>query len=296
MSSVTAPPRVRRLARFGLTSPDAELLARFYMQAFDCSEVSRERRAGARFEQSLKVRGSAQCVTLKLGDTTLEILQFEHAGRPYPPALAPQDNLFQHFALVVSDMQAAFARLGTLRGWSAISSGAPQRLPESAGGVSAYKFRDPDGHPLEFLSFEAGRAPAAWPPSARQSLFLGIDHSAVSVAQVPRSLAFYESLGLTVGSRSLNRGEEQARLDGIHAPVVDVIGLAPPVATPHVELLCYHGATTRSVIHSHDVGATRLIFERAPMPGAPQADELIVDPDGHHLLVTAPCASSPSCS
>jgi hypothetical protein len=38
----------------------------------------------------------------------------------------------------------------------------------------------------------------------------------------------------------VNRGIEQQRLDGVENPIVDVIGLAPHVQTPHVELLHYH--------------------------------------------------------
>lgn len=36
------------------------------------------------------------------------------------------------------------------------------RLPESSGGVTAFKFRDPDGHPLELLAFPDGKVPSRW--------------------------------------------------------------------------------------------------------------------------------------
>jgi catechol 2,3-dioxygenase-like lactoylglutathione lyase family enzyme len=47
------------------------------------------------------------------------------------------------------------------------------------------------------------------------ALFLGIDHSALSVASTSRSLAFYRALSLRVSERSVNRGPAQERLDGV---------------------------------------------------------------------------------
>ena len=44
---------------------------------------------------------------------------------------------------------------------------------------------------------------------------LGIDHSAISIADTKRSVMFYERLGLSCIGSSLNRGPEQDKLDGI---------------------------------------------------------------------------------
>jgi len=93
------------------------------------------------------------------------------------------------------------------------------------------------GHPLEFLQFPNGKIPAHWKGHARTGVFRGIDHSAISVARIDRSLHFYEALGLHLAMRTLNHGLEQQRLDGVSDPQVEVIGLAPPRPTPHVELL-----------------------------------------------------------
>ncbi len=38
----------------------------------------------------------------------------------------------------------------------------PERLPARSGGVSAFKFRDPDGHPLELLAFPPEAVPPIW--------------------------------------------------------------------------------------------------------------------------------------
>jgi catechol 2,3-dioxygenase-like lactoylglutathione lyase family enzyme len=214
------------------------------------------------------------------------MLEFERPGRPYPAHLSPFDNEFQHFAIVVSDMAAAFDRLRATTGWTAISTAGPQRLPDASGAVTAFKFRDPDGHPLEFLAFPAGRVPPAWRSAADQALFLGIDHSAVSVADAARSIAFYQRLGLRVTATSFNHGIEQQLLDGVDDPQVDVIGLAPAEPTPHVELLCYRNVARRhSDIQPNDLFASRLIFERDASGLASLEAEVLVDPDGHYLEI-----------
>ena len=108
-------------------------------------------------------------------------------------AASASDLCFQHFAIVVADMALAYRRLCSVSGWTAISIDGPQRLPPSSGGVSAFKFRDPDGHPLELLAFPDGRWPAQWRARSNGDLALGIDHSAISVSDSARSIAFYQA-------------------------------------------------------------------------------------------------------
>jgi catechol 2,3-dioxygenase-like lactoylglutathione lyase family enzyme len=279
--------RVEGLARLGLNTRSVGELGRFYTRAFDCSIVSLERRSGQDFARLMGVPGGAQCLKLNLGRTEIEVLEFDEPGRPYPPGLPADDVRFQHFAIVVADMDRAFERLSQSRGWSAISTGGPQRLPQSSGGVTAFKFRDPDGHPLELLSFPAGHIPAPWRNIDPRRLFLGVDHSAIGIADAARSIEYYTRLGLRVAATNINQGPEQARLDGISQPVVDVIALQPPQATPHVELLCYRRAAmhSRTVQRSNDIAASRLVFQAASRTRG-QAEDLVQDPDGHFLQVT----------
>jgi len=238
----------------------------------------------------MRVSGGADCVQLALGEATVEVLEFDNPGKPYSPYLSPFDNAFQHFAIVVDDMDRAFERLSSMSGWTAISTSGPQRLPESSGAVTAFKFRDPDGHPLELLRFPKQKLPLHWRSQSGKSLFLGIDHSAISVSDMARSINFYQSLGFRVAARSLNQGIEQELLDGICAPQVDITALAPTHPTPHVELLFYRNAAARrtEVIRSNDMSATRLIFQSELTMSSTmeeQSNLLILDPDGHHLQV-----------
>jgi catechol 2,3-dioxygenase-like lactoylglutathione lyase family enzyme len=291
--SNTDAPQLRRLLRFSLTTGNIGRLAVFYQQAFDCRTLGAQHMSGADFQALMGVTGGAQRMTLQLGYELLELLQFDRPGQPYAQPSASSDLWFQHFAIVVTDMDRAFARLSRVKGWTAISSAGPERLPAESGGVSAFKFRDPDGHPLELLAFAPGKVPSAWQPTRAGALYLGIDHSAISVADSARSIGFYEALGLRPDGQSLNQGAEQARLDGLPAPQLEVSALALSEGVAHLELLCYRGIARGEpvALRNNDIAATRLIFETAqPLPGiaGASAHRGLVDPDGHHLQLVSP--------
>jgi len=283
--------RIHRLARFVLITADASRLAVFYERAFGCRRLAFEHRCGAEFAKLMDVRGGAASLTLGLGNEVIELLEFAHPGRPYPLGPSSSDLIFQHFAILVTNMEQAHQRLCVVGGWTAISVDGPQRLPPGAGAVTAFKFRDPEGHPLELLAFPDNEAP----PHGRAGdpLCFGIDHSAISVADTSGSVEFYARMGLTVSARSLNSGPEQERLDGVREPHVEVTALAPFRATPHIELLCYRGVqhSRPDVLRSNDIAATRLVLEtdaQAPQETAAVVPCGLVDPDGHHLSIVAP--------
>lgn len=238
------------------------------------------------------VAGGALSITLELGSQRIELLQFALPGRPYPAGTLASDLLFQHCAVVVRDMDDALRRLSAAGGWTAISEHGPQRLPASSGGVTAFKFRDPEGHPLELLAFPAARLPAHWRQAPGSDPCIGIDHTAISVSDGARSVAFYQGLGLRVASTSTNTGAEQARLDGLAEPHVEVTALAAEQATPHLELLCYRRTQpgAPAAVRNSDIAATRLLWQARSVPGTrscagdPQA---LADPDGHRLLIVS---------
>ncbi|KAB1070423.1 VOC family protein [Methylobacterium planeticum] len=252
---------------------------------------------------------------MRIGEQVVAFLNFDPPGAAYPAAPAATDPFFQHIAIPVRDMERAMRALSTLHPVP-ISQGGAQILPETSGGVSAFKFRDPDGHPVELIHFPGGDPAARWRDAP--GLFLGIDHSAITVTDLDAALAFYTgTLGLTLGSRGLNRGPEQARLDGVPDPEVDVIGLAPPLPTPHVELLHYRRpasgaperpasgapepppfgprdrATTRFVFAVDDVPALAQRIRAAGYPAEAAPDGSVAygsGPDGHGFLLVGPTA------
>ena len=278
-----------RLACFSLTTANANALCAFYESAFGCRRIATERLSGPNFEGLMGVQGGALRVSLSLGLQVIELLQFDQAGRPYPKGALASDLVFQHLAIVVKDMAPAYQRLLTVGGSTPISRTGPQRLPKSSGGVTAVKFRDPEGHPLELLSFPNDNVPSIWRKESG-GIFLGIDHSAISVSDTARSIAFYENLGFEVSARTLNQGSTQEMLDNLAGVRVEVTALKLSNATPHLELLCYRATThDRVTARSHtDVATTRLILQ---MRGASNAkagcasQRNAVDPDGHHVLI-----------
>ena len=204
----------------------------------------------------------ACAITLQLGEQEIELVGVFPPGRSYPRAVSARSILFQHFAIVVADMGSAYARLSARAGWTTISTDGPQLLPVTSGGVTAYKFRDPEGHPLELIAFPPDGTPSKWQNSSATEC-LGIDHSAISVAVTERSVNFYERLGLRRVGGSLNTGPEQDKLDDIAGALVKVTAMAPPITTPHVELLCYRGGWNgeTALPATNDIAATRLVMK-----------------------------------
>jgi catechol 2,3-dioxygenase-like lactoylglutathione lyase family enzyme len=287
--------QVASLRHVRLCSAAAKPLAAFYEAALGFRVAMLEHLSGARAREHFGVPGRALRVTLELGAQRVVLVLFvDQPGRSYPRGSDAADPVFQHIAIVVGDMAGAMLQLAGTPGWTPITRGGPQQLPASSGGVTAFKFRDPEGHPLELLAFPADNTPMPWQGARGHGPFLGIDHSAISVADSARSVAFYAALGLTAAHCSLNEDPAQARLDGLASPVVEVTAMAPAFAPPHVELLSYrqvmrregHSNDAGSDLAPNDVAATCLVFTGANGRGRPGHDRVaLVDPDGHHLAV-----------
>jgi catechol 2,3-dioxygenase-like lactoylglutathione lyase family enzyme len=301
---------VQRLSRITMICSEPDRLADFYKAAFGFVRTGDVTITEPAFAQLIDIPGAtARVLTLRLGGQEIELASIQPPGRNYPPGVSGRSLLFQHFAIVVSDMVTAYAQLSAHAGWKTISIDGPQTLPVSSGGITALKFRDPEGHPLELIAFPRGHTPAKWRSSSTAE-YLGIDHSAISVADTERSVKFYERLGLRRTSGSLNIGPEQDKLDDIAGALVKVTAVAPAITTPHVELLCYRGEFDResALPATNDIAATRLVM-RVPSeaaleglcaqnPGTTLSDPvrfehgrlrvMLRDPDGHFLCFETP--------
>lgn len=275
-----------RLTRVSLVTRQAEALVRFYEEAFGGRRVGSGHLDARQSERLLGVRGTTRYITIRVGAELIDFLQFAQPGRAYPRASSACDLLFQHFAIVVSEMRLALEHLCAIRGWTPITRDGPQRLPQSSGGVTAFKFRDPAGHPLELLEFPADKTPQKW-RERRGAIFLGIDHSAITVRDAATSERFYGRLGFSSSARSVNRGPEQERLDDVPGAVVEVTALSSGYEGPHIELLCYRGVSRGdpTVCETNDVAASRLELECEALPPLEQQNDKLLDPDGHHLIV-----------
>jgi len=234
-------PRVTAVESIGLNVADLDRSVRFFTGVLDFERVSEAEVAGEPFERLEGLFGLRfRRARLRLGSETIELTQYlAPEGRPVPPDARSDDRSFQHVAIVVSDMTAAYARLREHAVRHA-SSG-PQRLPAwnpNAGGIEAFYFKDPDGHALEVISFPPGKGDPRWERSGGR-LFLGIDHTAIVVADTEASLAFYrDALGLRVAGESENYGTEQEHLNNVFGARLRITGLRA-AAGPGVELLEY---------------------------------------------------------
>jgi len=303
---------VQKLSRIALICRQADRLAEFYIRAFGFARIEDSLKIDPSFGKLIGLaKGQARITFLHLGNQVIELAETQPPGCSYPGDVPGWDPRFQHFAIVVSDMTAAYANLQALHNWTPISTEGPQILPPSSGGVTAFKFRDPEGHPLEMLAFAPGATPAHWAIRSGNPC-LGIDHSAISVADTSRSVAFYSRLGLVCSASSFNIGHEQEKLDNILGAVVEVTALAPPMqSVPHVELLCYRGDFDRRELltNPNDVAATQLVFEverdaldaivafnrdttvsSAITSQSGGLCALLRDPDGHLLRLETPLA------
>ncbi|WP_428392534.1 VOC family protein [Lichenicoccus sp.] len=275
-----AARHLARILGFRLTTQDLPRLSRFYQDVLGFTAQG-EQAIAADEMALLGLQGGGRRVTLRMGEQRVAIDQFEAPGRAYPTDSDAASLWFQHLALVVPDIEAAYARL---RDIAPISEGGPQHLPPASGGASAYKFRDPDGHPLELLQFPRGGAPASWGQRTPEpgQIAIGIDHSAISVAETQVSVAFYNDLGLASGKRTLNRGPAQEYLDDLRDVEVTVVALQPEDGAPHLELLGYQvpRGTPGEKLRANDVAATRIVWSG-------EQAELLSDPDGHLQQIEA---------
>jgi len=202
---------------------------------------------------------------MRLGDEFIELTEYlAPKGRPIPVDSRSNDRWFQHIAIIVSDMDKAYARLRQNKVEHA-SSG-PQRLPDwnkNAAGISAFYFKDPDEHPVEVLQFPLNKGAEKWHrPTSK--LFLGIDHTAIVVWDTDASLKFYRDvLGLRVAGESENYGTEQEHLNNVFGARLRITALRGTTG-PGIELLEYlaprDGRPFPADEHANDIVHRHTIF------------------------------------
>lgn len=341
--ALTADPvsgvRVGAVDAVGLTVSDMDRSVEFFSKVLTFEKVSDVEVVGEAYEHLQGVFGlRMRVVRMKLGDEQIELTEYlAPKGRSIPEDSRSNDRWFQHVAIIVSDMDKAYRRLREFKVQHA-SSG-PQRLPDwnkNAGGIEAFYFKDPDGHALEILAFPPDKGDRKWhtqtggaarpdrggrggrdavsPTSELPRLFLGIDHTAIAVADTDASLRFYRDLlGLTVAGGAENYGTEQEHLNNVFGAHLRITALRAATG-PGIELLEYlaprdgrpyppdlkandlaHWQTTL-LADALEEGAKQLFAAKVPFvsPGSVALPEAILgfpkglmvrDPDGHAMRV-----------
>src|SRR3989442_1811152 len=202
-------PLVDRVDTVNMTVGDIDRAVDFYSKVLTFEKVSDTEVAGETYEHLQGVFGlRMRVVRMRLGDEYIELAEYlAPRGRPIPVDSHSNDRWFQHIAIIVSDMDKAYAQLRQAKVQHAASG--PQRLPDwnkNAAGISAFYFKDPDEHPVEILQFPPDKGAAKW-HRTDSKLFLGIDHTAIVVWDTEATLTSYRYvLGLHVRGVSENYG------------------------------------------------------------------------------------------
>ena len=314
---------VSAVGSVGITVSDMERAVDFYTQVLAFEKKSDVELAGREYELLSGVFGARmRVVRLALGAESIELTEFlAPKGRPVPADMRPNDRAFQHIAIIVSDMDKAYARLREA-GVEHASTG-PQTLPawnRNAAGIKAFYFRDPDRHFLEILQFPPDKGPAKW--HRPEPLFLGIDHTAIVVDDTERSLQFYQGvLGLEVAGGSENYDVEQEHLNNVFGARLRITTLRAATG-PGIELLEYLAprdgrpapgdlrandlAHWQTTLHTgtperlFDFLRLRLFSLVSPAVVTPPSQQLgfraavlVRDPDGHGMRLAAPAQPRP---
>lgn len=252
-------PLISSVGPIGITVSDMDRSLDFYMRVLHFSKVSDEEFSGEAWEHLKSVFGlRVRVARLQLGEEQIELTEYlTPKGKPVPGDSRSNDRWFQHIAIIVRDMDAAYAWLRQNKVQYASSS--PQTLPawnKNAGGIRAFYFRDPDNHVLEILWFPPEKGLARWHRPG-DDLFMGIDHSAIVVADTETSLSFYRGLlGMRVAGESENYGVEQEHLNNVFGAHLRITGLRA-ASGPGVELLEYlaprDGRPLPADLHANDL-------------------------------------------
>ena len=238
-----APLQAIAVDAIGMTVADMDRALAFYTRVLPFVKIADQEFSGRPYELLSGVFGARTRVArLRLGSEEIELTEFlAPKGRPVPADMQPNDRAFQHLAIVVSDINTAYARLRE-HGVEHASTG-PQRLPDwnaNAGGIGAFYFRDPDRHFLEIIAFPPGKGQDRWHQNNTAGpLFLGIDHTAIVVSDTGAALRFYrDTLGLRVAGESENYDIEQEHLNNVFGARLRITALRAATG-PGIELLEY---------------------------------------------------------
>ena len=318
--SLSVHAGVREVGAIGLTVHDLGRELNFFTNTLPFELVSVSEASGKEQDAWLGLSGvRLRIATLKLGDESIRLTEhLGREGRPIPQDSRSFDRWFQHIAIVVSDMDKAYARLREHKVTHV--STAPQTLPEwnkDAGGIKAFYFRDPEDHVLEIIWFPPGKGDPKWQSTSLRysasgqpttNLFLGIDHTAIVVSDTDKSLAFYrDQLGFKVTGDAHNYGPEQEHLNQVFGARLRITALKAERG-PGIEFLEYiappGGRDLPSDARANDLvfWNTQLIVDDLPTlegqlrasgtkfvskPGKTSQAQIVRDPDGHALRLNS---------
>ncbi len=233
--------QINKVDAIGITVKDLNRSVQFYQDVLGFKKISEHEYSGAAYEKLEGIFGlHIRVARLQLGDEFIELTDYlTTGGRSIPEDQKSNDLFFQHIAIVVSDMDKAFAQLKKYN--VEFVSTAPQTLPVTnvaAAGIKAFYFHDADNHNLELIYFPKGKGNPKW-QTGGSKIFLGIDHTAIGVSNTENSQKFYtDILGIERKGDSWNFGTEQEHLNNVEGASLHITGFKT-AAGPGIEFLQY---------------------------------------------------------
>lgn len=223
---------INKINRVSFSVSNLNEALEFYTQTLPFQKDTLFILKGGKIQQLFNIQDtslSLKVARLHLGDEQIELMEFhsvENQGRKIPADSRSNDLWFQHIAIVVSNMEKAYQILAENEVTHVSTS--PQTLPAylpAAAGISAFYFRDPDGHNLELIHFPKGKGNPKW-QTYNNELFLGIDHTAIGIESTKTSLQLYkEVVGLNIAGNSENYGTEQEHLNQVFGARLKITGM-----------------------------------------------------------------------
>jgi len=130
LAGATRADTIERVDSVAITVADLERALAFYTGVLPFEKVGETEVAGDAYERLLGVFGlRARIARLRLGEQEIELIDYlAPEGRPVPEGSKSNDEWFQHVAIIVRDMNRAYAHLRRHNVQHA-SSG-PQTLPD----------------------------------------------------------------------------------------------------------------------------------------------------------------------
>lgn len=232
---------ITEVNKIALTVSNLQDALQFYTKVLPFILEGTEEFYGTEYESLLGKFGIRYKVAhLSLGNEKVDLIDYlTPGGRSYSETQKSNDLSFQHIAIVVSDMDKAFALLSQNN--VQYVSTAPQTIPISnaaAAGIRAFYFHDNDHHTLELIYFPKGKGNPKWQQTNGQ-LFLGIDHTAICISDTDIAAQFWNNvLDLKKKGESHNTGTEQAHLNNVAGAELHITGNAADKG-PGVEFLQY---------------------------------------------------------
>ena len=236
-----AGAQINGVGFIGITVSNMDRSVHFFHDVLGFEKISDTEVEGMEYENLEGIFGlRMRIVVMQLGRERIELTDYlTSGGRSIPEDARSNDLIFQHIAIVVSNMEEAYAHLRKYMVMH-VSTG-PQTLPASnkaAAGIKAFYFHDPDMHNIELIYFPKGKGQPRW-QHTNGKLFLGIDHTAIGVRNTDSSLHFYQDmLGISRKGESWNMGMEQAHLNFVEGASLHITGLRS-ASGPGVEFLQY---------------------------------------------------------